>query len=55
VLSPEHDHLAVLAQLGLARQLIKETLGRLTAVLGATPLSGASATFHFSNIVLKSA
>ncbi|TNY24367.1 putative zinc-finger of transcription factor IIIC complex-domain-containing protein [Rhodotorula diobovata] len=54
VLSPEHDHLAVLAQLGLARQLIKETLGRLTAVLGATPLSDVERPYH-ARLLLASA
>ena len=40
-------------QLGLARQLIKETLGRLTAALGAMPLSGASCLSHLVSSLLS--
>ncbi|GAA5826640.1 hypothetical protein JCM3770_004610 [Rhodotorula araucariae] len=53
-LTPEQEHAAVLAQLGLARQLLKEVLGRLTAALGAGPLTDAERPLH-ARLLLASA
>ncbi|GAA5855166.1 hypothetical protein JCM9279_007574 [Rhodotorula babjevae] len=53
-LASESEGALVLVQLGLARQLIKETLGRLTAALGAKPLSDLERPYH-ARLLLASA
>ncbi|GAA5907507.1 hypothetical protein JCM8208_001398 [Rhodotorula glutinis] len=54
LLAPESEQALVLVQVGLARHLIKETLGRLTAALGAMPLSDLERPYH-ARLLLASA